>query len=894
MALLSGTKLGRYEIIAPIGAGGMGEVYQATDTRLDRVVAIKVLPEHLSSNVELKQRFEREARAVASLNHPNICTLHDIGHEDGVDFMVMEYVKGETLRDRLQKGALPLGEALQHGIEIADALDKAHRQGVVHRDVKPGNVMVTKPGLKLLDFGLARQIRHGFGGQEPLSAAPTEDKPLTQEGAILGTFQYMSPEQLEAKEVDARTDVFAFGAVLYEMVTGRKAFTGESQASLISAIMTSEPQAPSTLVPLTPRMLDQVIRKCLEKNPDDRWQSLADVVHLLHWIVARSNEELGASVVVPPRKSWLAWAMAGAFLLTTLVLGIARLRDEPAAAVTTRFDILAPEGSIIEPRLEDAVGLALSPDGRRLVFEAEDADGVNKLWLRPLDSLESRVLPGTEGGQYPFWSPNSRFIAFFADRKLKKLEIDGGRIDTLCDAGDGAGGSWSEEGVILFSPRLERNLLRVSDAGGVPQPVTSLGADVSGHYWPTFLPDGRRYLFQEIGAAGSGIYTGSLDSVESKRILEFESISDLTSVAYVPGGYLLFMRSGVLMAQAFDVDRLELWGEPVPVAEGVARTPPGWASFSVSANGVLAYVLEGVPQTTELLWLDRNGGITGHAGEPAPYYYVSLSPDGERLAVIQWDRDWDIWFVDTLRGTSTLFPGQNERHVQDIVWSPDGSRIVFSLDQDGPPNLFIRLADGSGDAERLFRSPMQTETSDWSPDGQFIVFEQNQPETGWDIGIVAVDSVDGDRVPRMLLQTDSLEFEPRFSPDGRYLAYVSDESGQKEVYVVRFPELDRKQRISSGGGNYPRWPREGRELFFLAPGGKLMVAEVITSPSFEANIPRLLFERSDVHGVHSDQFRGGPYDVTPDGQRIVMNVAVEERTSQPITVVLNWMAEVNR
>ena len=543
MALLAGTKLGPYEIIAPIGAGGMGEVYKATDTRLDRVVAIKVLPEHLSSNVELKQRFEREARAVASVNHPNICTLHDIGHEEGVDFMVMEYIEGETLRDRLQKGALPLGEALQHGIEIADALDKAHRQGVVHRDVKPGNVMVTKPGLKLLDFGLASRLRHSFGGQEPLSALPTEDKPLTREGAILGTFQYMSPEQLEAKEVDVRTDVFAFGAVLYEMVTG------------------------------------------------------------------------------------------------------------------------------------------------------------------------------------------------------------------------------------------------------------------------------------------------------------------------------------------------------------VARQASGWASFSVSTNGALAYMLEGVPRTTELLWLDRNGGLAGQAGAPARYGSVSLSPDGERLAVTQWDGDWDIWFVDTLRGTSTLFPGQNERHAYDIVWSPDESRIVFALDQDGPPNLFMRLADGSGEAERLFCSPMQTEPADWSPDGQLIVFQQRQRETGWDIGIVPVDPADGDRVPRMLLQTESEDGEPRFSPDGRYLAYVSDESGQNQVYVVRFPELDQKQRISVGGGEHLRWPREGRELFFLAPGGKLMATEVTTAPSFEANVPRLLFERSD---VSTNALVGGPYDVTPDGQRILMNIALEERTSQPITIVLNWMAELDR
>ena len=655
MALLSGTKLGPYEIIAPIGAGGMGEVYKATDTRLDRVVAIKVLPEHLSSNVELKQRFEREARAVSSLNHPNICTLFDIGHEDGVDFMVMEYIEGETLTERLQKGALPLGEALQHGIEIADALDKAHRQGVVHRDVKPGNVMVTKPGLKLLDFGLASRLRHGFGGQEPSSAVPTQDKPLTKEGAILGTFQYMSPEQLEAKEVDARTDVFAFGAVLYEMVTGRKAFTGESQASLISAIMTSEPPAPSTLVPLSPRMLDQVIRKCLEKDPDDRWHAMADVVHLLHWIVATGGEE---SVVVAPRKSWFAWAMVGAFLMTTVVLAMGRLGDEPRPTVTTRFDIAPPEGALIEPLIDDAVVLALSSDGRRLVFEAKDADGVDELWLRPLDSLESRVLPGTEGGKYPFWSPDSRFIAFFAGQKLKKLEIDGGRIDTLCDADDGAGGSWNEDGVILFSPHLDRNLLKVSDAGGLPRPATTLEGDASGHYFPTFLPDGRRYLFQEIAGTESGINMGSLDSADSKRILTFGSISEATLVAYVPGGYLLFMRGGVLMAQAFDLDRAELSGEPVPIAEGVARIPPGWASFSVSANGALAYVLEGAPRTTELLWLDRNGGIAGHAGAPAPYYYVSLSPDGERLAVTQWDRDWDIWFVDTVCGTSTLFPAK--------------------------------------------------------------------------------------------------------------------------------------------------------------------------------------------------------------------------------------------
>ncbi|HXV60089.1 MAG TPA: protein kinase [Vicinamibacteria bacterium] len=893
MGLRPGSRLGPYQIVAPIGAGGMGEVYKATDTRLDRTVAIKTLPDHLSSDLDLRKRFEREARAVSSLNHPNICTLYDIGHEDGVEFMVMEYIEGETLADRLQRGSLPLEEALARGMEIADALDKAHRRGVVHRDLKPGNVIMTRAGVKLLDFGLAK-----LSGEEknatPLEpSAVTAQQPLTQEGTILGTFQYMSPEQLEGKEVDARTDVFAFGAVLYEMVTGHKAFTGESQANLISAIMTHEPLPLSARVPLSPRTLDRVVRKCLAKDPDDRWHSLADVAHLIRETTSDENESPGAAAVHTSRQRRWVWAMAGALLTAILVLAFHWFSDAPARGVTTRFDIAPPEGWFIEPSIADAVVLALSPDGRRLVYEAQDAQGVDRLWLRPLDSLESRLLPGTEGGRYPFWSPDGRFIAFFADQKLKKLEVVGGRLDTLCAAVDGKGGTWNAEGVILFSPRLETPLMRVSDSGGRPQPATQLEEDVSGHYFPTFLPDGRRYLFQEIAASGSGIRIGSIDSSESTDLLEFESGSDMTSVAYA-SGQLLFMRDGVLMAQAFDSDLGQLRGQPVPVAEGVARIPPGWASFSISTNGTLAYVLDGGPRQTELRWLDREGRPTGRAAPPASYSFVSLSPDEARLAVIQWDGDWNLWFVDRLRGTSTLVPGQNDRHALHLAWSPDGSRIVFGLDLDGPPNLFMMSADGSSGIERLFRSPMQTEPADWSPDGRFIVFHQNRRETGWDIGLLPLEPADGQPTPRIILQTEFHEAEAHFSPDGKYLAYVSNESGRNEVYVARFPEMDRKRRISLEGGHHPRWSVEAGELFFLAPGGKLMVSAVTTSPRFEAEAPRLLFERPDLHDEWSPLVWDGPYDVTRDGQDIVMNVATEERSSQLITVVLNWMAELER
>ncbi len=886
MALTNGTRLGPYEILAPLGAGGMGEVYRARDTRLDRTVAIKVLPSHLSSNNELRQRFEREARAISNLSHPYICTLHDVGHQDGIDYLVMEFIEGETLADRLSKGALPTDQVLRYGIQISDALDKAHRAGIVHRDLKPGNIMLTKSGTKLLDFGLAKLHGGDPAIASSLTSLPTERHAITAEGAILGTFQYMAPEQLEGREVDARTDMFAFGAVVYEMATGKRAFTGRSQASLIGAILKDEPPAISTIQPMAPPALDRVVKKCLAKVPDDRWQSAHDLTDELKWI-AEAGSQAGLPAPVPARlkrRERLAWivltVLLALALLVLLPFTVAHLRHGSVETLTSRFFVSAPEKLTLGT-------VTVSPDGRRLAFVARDAAGRSLLWVRPLDSLEAQPLAGTDNALHPFWSPDSRFIGFFAREKLKKVEVIGGPPITLCNVERGLGGAWNRDDVIIFAAYTTGGLSRVSASGGEPSPVTTLDSsrqEIS-HRFTQFLPDGRHFLYFARSAQpeNSAIYVRALDQPQAKRIIRAD-----TNVAYAPPGYLLFPREETLMAQAFDAASLELMGAPFRVAEQVGRGQTSEAFFSVSDNGVLVYQSGGTTKT-QLVWVDRGGKQLGAPGPPGYYRQPALSPDEKRVAISRPDAQTgtlDVWLMDLERGISSRLTFDPANDLSP-VWSPDGSRVVFASNRDGPLNLYQKLSSGAGSEEPILKSSDRKYPSDWSLDGRFILYLQNSPNTQWDLWVLPLF---GDRQPIPFLQTKFNERRGVFSPDARWIAYDSDESGSYQVCVQSFPpgskwQISSEVGSSSEGGSSLHWRRDGKELFFLSANGKLMAVEVKASASgVEFSVPRPLFEAHSTVG----------YAVTADGQRFLLNTPVEESASAPITVVMNWTAELKR
>ena len=684
MPLSPGICLGPYEILAPAGAGGMGEVYRARDTRLDRTVAVKVLAEHLASNAEFRQRFEREARAASSLNHPHICTLHDIGQHQGMDFLVMEYLEGETLSARLQHGPLPHEQAMRYAIEIADALEKAHRQGLVHRDLKPGNVMLTKSGAKLLDFGLAK-ANVGSVAAEGLTATLRPSTPLTSAGAVIGTFQYMAPEQLEGREADARSDIFSFGALLYEMYTGRKAFDGKTQASIIAAILAGSPPA------LSPPALDRIVKVCLAKDPDERWQSMHDLKRELEWMQSAPDAQPAQAPVRQARP--IAWIGAtAALLLAVLALAFVHFRESRPAPETVRFFVSPP------PRATLGESFAISPDGKRLAFTAEGSDGRNLIWVRSLSSLSAQPLAGTDEAIFPFWSPDSRYLAFFAQNKLKKIDAAGGPAQTLCDAPVGRGGAWSREGFILFAPDAATALYRVPVDGGVPSPVTQLSAGETSHRWPQFLPDGRRFLYWSPGSSREtmGVYLGIPGSAGRQLLTRSNSMGLYTRDA-AGAGYLLFLRDRSLMAQSLDPRSFRLGGEPRILEQHISVSPGslGFSSFSVSAAGVLCY-RTGAEIDTQLVWFDRAGkrlGMAGRAGSTHP----ALSPDEKRVAVSRQDAqatNFDIWVLDLLRATPTRLTFDPTPDYMP-TWSPDGSRIAFAGSRQGVMDLYQKLASGA-------------------------------------------------------------------------------------------------------------------------------------------------------------------------------------------------------
>jgi Tol biopolymer transport system component len=880
MPLTSGVRLGPYEILAPIGAGGMGEVYRAKDTRLDRTVAVKVLPSHLSSSPEVRQRFEREAKTISQLSHPHICALHDVGHQDGTDYLVMEYLEGETLADRLARGALTLEQTLRYGVQIADALDKAHRQGIVHRDLKPGNVMLTKSGVKLLDFGLAKAME-APGVQPGLTSFPTVAgaPALTQEGTVLGTFQYMAPEQLEGREADARTDIFALGCVLYEMATGQKAFSGKSQASLIAAILEREPPAISTVQPMAPASLDRAVRRCVAKEPDRRWQSARDLALELEDVRERA-ESAGREAGRTPRsvRGAAGWVTAGVLLLALLgSLLLGRHAVQTTTVNPLRFAISPPSGAGFQ-------GMpAVSPDGRKLAFVATTSEGRDLLFLRPLDALDARRLEGTEGAAFPFWSPDGRYIAFFAQGKLAKIDVSGGSPQILCDAPNPRGGSWSSRGTIVFSVNTGGEIHRVAENGGRAASLTHLSRRPGEtNRWPGFLPDGRHFLYFVLGAdpKSSGIYVASLDSKETTRLAAAEG-----GGVYAAPGFLLYRSGDRLMGQRFDSSRRALSGEPFPVVEHIAWDGAATASTAVSASdtGLLVYQTGGVTATRLVLY-DRAGRELRAVGPPGGHWEPTLSPDARWLAAPQLDSEGlaaGIWMHDLER--ESLFRLSSQAPISATpVWSADGRRIVYSAFPSG--EVYIRDAGGAEAEKILFRSAEFTPLDDWSRDGRLLLYEVIDWRTfHLDVWVRDLQTGQG----RPVLQAKFNQSGARFSPDGAWIAYQSEESGISEVFIRSFPESRERRQVSSGGGSQPRWRGDGRELFYVSPDRKVVAVEVQTKPRLDVGPPRALFQTRILPLIEARNH----YDAAADGQRFVVNSRRLEDASLPILVVSGWIPE---
>ena len=858
MPLSAGDKLGPYVVTAPIGAGGMGEVYKARDTRLDRTVAIKVLPEHIAKREDLRARFEREARAVASLNHPNICVLHDIGP----GYMVMELIEGETLAARIEKGALPLEQALKHATQIADALDRAHRAGVTHRDIKPQNIMLTRDGVKVLDFGLAKS------SSKPGPTEATLTKVLTTEGTVLGTPQYMAPEQFEGKEADARSDIWAFGAVLYEMVTGQRAFQGKSYSSLLGAILSADPP-PMPVKPFTPAWLERLVRRCLAKDPEDRWQTMRDIVIELR---TPPQETAAAKTARWP------WVAASAAIVVAFAVGwaVKGPRQVPAPDQTLRTQLPPPEGG----QFDLARGFAISPDGRTLAFVAT-APGKSGLWVRPMDGTAARLLPGTDGVFWPFWSPDGRSIAYWASSKLWRVDVAGGSPIAICDAGIFFGADWPTDGVIVFSAGPS-GLRRVPASGGTPEPLTTpdAGRGEVSHLWPQRLPGGRILFYVEGKREPAGIYATSLANPRERVRLVAANSPGLYAA-----GHLLWLRGSTLVAQRFDPERLKPSGEPRPIADPVGTGLFGGLAAAASSSGLLVHGRVGDAQ---LSWLDR-AGHAAHSGsdalgQPGDYVTFTVSPDGRRVLVGRGSGSGrDLWMVDAERDAwsrFTFLPGI----AWYPVWSPYGRQVMFSA--GSPWNLYRKEASGAGTEQRVTESANAQVPTDWSRDGLLVLYHEYAPDTQRDLWVLPVTpdgKPEAGTKARPYLRTRFNEYQGRFSPEPipRWVAYTSDESGRDEVYVQGFPEPRGKFQISTGGGSYPEWSPDGRELYYVSANGKLMAAGLkLGENSVAPSTPRELFAVTAMTGTS--------YAVAPDGKRFLVRAPAVG--SQPLEVVVNWPA----
>jgi serine/threonine protein kinase len=884
MPLKPGTKLGPYEIQSLLGAGGMGEVYRARDTRLDRTVAVKILLKGIAETSEVRQRFEREARAVSSLNHPHICALYDVGHQDGIEYLVMEYLEGETLAARIEKGPLPNAELLRYASQIADALDKAHRQGIVHRDLKPGNVMLTKAGAKLLDFGLAKS---GDILQGDIASAPTMSKALTAQGTIVGTMQYMSPEQLEGKEAGARSDIFSFGAMLYEMATGKKAFETKSQASLIASILKEEPRPMRELQPMTPLLLEHIVKTCLAKDPDERPQSAHDLKLQLDWI----RESSGISDVVKLRvEKPSSRRKAAGILLATGVLAL-------VAAVVFAFLSRSQQPPVERlefqiPLQEEASHLALSPDGRMLAFVSpNETSGANMLTVQRVGSSGATILPGTEGASYPFWSPDDTYVAFFADGKLKKIAVSGGVPQILASATAGRGGSWGRRGVIVYAPQPGSWLWRVNADGSNTVPLTDkiFAATEDSHRWPILLPDGDHFLFfagtftNASDDRSSGIYLSSLSGKEKKLLLLTKSNPGYAN------GYLSYVdEKRSLRAIPIDTSKGTTQGESQVVADQVGFQPAVyWGAFSAAENGTIVYNQTVGAGRSVLTWYDRAGKELGHVGDVGVLANPTLSPDNSRVAVDIADArasNVNIWISDLKKGTNSRFTFGPAEDVAG-VWSRDGSSVAYRSILTNYSHIFSKQAQALQPAKSIFEiAHDDIVPNSWSP-GDKEVLCTLQPVTGGS-RLVLIPASGGEATP--FLVTKAEVTNGQISPDGKWVAYVSNESGDWEIYVTTFPAASGKWQVSRGGGTEPRWRGDGKEIFYIGPKTTLTAVPVNSEGSFSTGNQMPLFHSQLRAQVSStDLFN---YDVSKDGQRFLVNRYAKPPQVAPLHIVLNATA----
>ena len=900
-----GTTISHYKILEKLGEGGMGVVYKAHDTTLNRTVALKFLPSQIKESAEDKARFLQEAQAAAQLNHPNICTIHGIEESDGQIFIVMEFVDGKTLGELKQ--AVSLNQSIDYGIQISEGLAAAHEKGIVHRDLKPDNIMIRKDGrVLIMDFGLAKL--------KGISR-------LTKEGSIVGTAGYMSPEQAQGNETDHRSDIFSLGVMLYELIAGKSPFKGAHETAVLYEIVNVDTEPISSVKPDIDPELDGVVLECLAKEPTERFQSAAEVAKDLRRYKRASSRSRASRVMrvpsglkgpassvdgSPPNslsshttsRPLIPWIAAGIFLTSTIVLGAIHFASPSPETHVYRSTILPPEKNVFTTAFGGHI--ALSPDGRALAFVARDSLGRTLLWVRPLNELSGYPLAGTEDATFPFWSPDGRSIGFFTDTKLRRIEAAGGPVQTICDAQGARGGSWNKEGTIIFcpNPNITTPLSRVSATGGVPREITklNLGRGETSHRWPLFLPDGKHFLFISRTSAGSvgerdAIFLGSLDTSFAPR-----QLMDGSSSLGFSNGFLLFARDQTLMARAFDATSFEFTGEAFPVADHIHfEDLTSKASFTVSQDGTLAYQTGIGTSGARLIWMDRNGKLLEAVRQTKIYNDFRISPDGKRIALSMTDRGLDVWLYEISRETWTkfTFDAASKRWP---LWTPDGKTVIFSSSQKGHWDLHQRASDGASAETPFLETENDKVANDWSRDGKYLLFISTDAKTKSDIWVLPLTAHDdAERKPFVFLRTEFDETRPVFSPDVRWIAYQSNESGVDEIYIQPFSGMESgkgaisgKWKVSTNGGSRPRWRRDGKELYYLSADLKIMAAEITLGAStVTIGSVRPLFAVRPFGGVARDI-----YDVTPDGQRFLVASQGGEEAASPVTLVVNWIAEV--
>jgi Tol biopolymer transport system component len=890
MALVSGARLDHYEIISPLGAGGMGEVYRARDTRLNREVAIKILPASFANDADRLKRFEQEARATSALNHPNILTVHDIGTHEGQPYIVEELLEGEELRGQLNGSPIPQRKAVDYAQQIAAGLAAAHAKGIIHRDLKPENLFVTTDDrVKILDFGLAKLRSQQ---NDPVDSQVPTQKKITDPGTVMGTVGYMSPEQVRGQEADHRSDIFSFGVILYEMLSGHRTFSGDSAIEVMNAILKEEPPELSETNAKASPALDKIVRRCLEKRPERRFQTASDLGFALEALATTGSsgasrmqaaQAPGASATI--KRERIAWIGLAVMTLIALAFGAAYVHRPAPEAETARLMVTPPEKAT---RFDWP---AISPDGRTLAFVAT-VEGKTQLWVRPLDSTTARPLAEITPNICPFWSPDSRFIAFIHEGKLKKIALAGGAAETLCDA-SAPGGTWNRDGVILFSAG-GGGIKRVPTNGGAATNVTTVDSSRGEriHQFPVFLPDGRRFLFcvGNYNQEKAAVFLASLEGGEKRQLFETDgrTVGVVVNPSAPDEGWIVFTRQTVLQAQPFDFRRNQLVGEPVRLRGQVFVDGFGVARFSLAANGTLV-LLEG-NDYRQATWADRTGKRLGMVGQPGLWSFNRLSPDGQRLTVTRNNlqtQTSDIYVLDLARGTETRFTF-NPANDRSQIWSPDGSRLVWTSSREGVANLYQKAASGAGQDELLLRSAHSKFPDDWSANGKFLLYQERHPQTRRDLRDLWILPLEGERTPWPWLNTPFDEFFAKFSPDGKWIAYTSDESGRYEIYVQAFtpgaPASGGKALLSTNGGLDPHWRRDGRELYYRSPDGKLIAVDVTLGAEVKAGTPRELFSFGSLFS----------WEVTGDGQRFLLMTSADETSVPPFTVVLNWMAELKK